>query len=177
MYVPYTIFIMHYSVEIVEESVTFTIPGSSVEDSGTYTVKATNEYGVSECSAEVTLEYAAPSFIQPLKDTPAVVNQSATFTCQVTGQPEPTTKWQISGMDLFESEKYHSECTAEGHYQLTINDITIDDTEMSYTCKATNPAGTNESTAHLLQQGWYACKRSVDYYPGVIMPHVSPSQA
>ena len=145
----FNIFII-FSVEVCDSLITFTIPDSKVEDSGTYTVKAENNYGVCECSAEVTLKYTAPYFPEPLQNVSTTVNTSATFICQAAGEPKPDTKWQISGMDLFESPKYHSENLDENRHTLTIKEITVDDAEMTYSCVVTSPAGRSETTAQII---------------------------
>ena len=53
---------------------------------------------------------------------------------QVCGEPEPEVKWLVSGVELAESDKYHME-RHETTYTLTIYEITVDDTEMTYSCK------------------------------------------
>ena len=53
---------------------------------------------------------------------------------QIDGEPEPEVKWLVSGVELAESDKYHME-RHETTYTLTIYEVTVDDTEMTYSCK------------------------------------------
>ena len=53
---------------------------------------------------------------------------------QIDGEPEPEVKWLVSGVQLAESDKYHME-RHETTYTLTIYEVTVDDTEMTYSCK------------------------------------------
>ena len=143
-----------------------TIPHSTTEDNATFTVRATNDYGVTECSAEVTVQYQAPAFVEPLKDTPVIVNETATLTCRVSGVPEPEAKWLVSGLEVPSGEKYRSE-HHEDTYTLSINNVSMDDTEMEYTVKAVNPVGEATSSARLLPQGVlvFLCHLTQPSYP------------
>ena len=53
---------------------------------------------------------------------------------QIDGEPEPEVKWLVSGVQLAELDKYHME-RHETTYTLTIYEVTVDDTEMTYSCK------------------------------------------
>ena len=53
---------------------------------------------------------------------------------QLTGEPEPEVRWLVSGVELAESDKYHIE-RHETTLSLTIYEVTVDDTEMTYSCK------------------------------------------
>ena len=66
-------------------TVRLTIPQTTMEDSGTYTVRLTNEYGVVEESCEVTVTCEEPTFTKPLQDAVVPLNQTAVFECQVSG--------------------------------------------------------------------------------------------
>ena len=126
----------HSRRTITEElEVTLTILESVVEDQGTYTVKATNEFGSVECDAELTILYEAPSFTQPLSDQNTTLDTDVTFTVKVKGQPEPVTEWSVSGTVITESDKYHIE-RHEETATLTVRDVKIEDTSVEYTCRA-----------------------------------------
>ena len=60
-----------------------TIPVTTMEDSATYTIRLTNDYGVVEESCVVTVLCEGPSFTKPLHDAVVPLNQTATFECQV----------------------------------------------------------------------------------------------
>ena len=53
---------------------------------------------------------------------------------QIDSEPEPEVKWLVSRVQLAESDKYHME-RHETTYTLTIYEVTVDDTEMTYYCK------------------------------------------
>ncbi len=138
---------------------TLTIHNCVVDDQGEYTIQLFNEYGVSEFTTTVIIDFEFPSFTQPLKDVPTSINQTATFECKVAGRPKPETKWLICGMELGESEKYHME-REDMTARMSLNYVTLDDCEMTYTCNAHNAAGQVESSANLVPQGAWQ-----DLYP------------
>lgn len=89
-----------------------------------------------------------------------------TLECEFTGIPEPQTKWLISGVELTESDKYHMPQRPRTSV-LQITNVTMDDTDMSYTCKAQNPVGEATTTAMLLPQGlsfFFACMDVVEFW-------------
>ncbi len=139
-------------LEVDDTVYTLTIETTIVEDGGTYTVRAINEFGECSSSADVLIIFESPSFPQPLSDITLTVGQPVTLECTVSGTPEPTTTWFISGIEAWESEKYHT----ERHDQtttLTIQDVTLDDAEMEFVCKAINPIGEATTSARLFPQG------------------------
>lgn len=131
---------------------TLTIYEVTTEDMGEYTIFAQNELGSDECSAELTVILEAPTFTQPLSDTPVTLNQTATLECKVTGIPKPDTTWFVSGVEVKESKKYHI-VRKDDTVTLQVNDVRKKDTEKTYTCKATNLAGEATTTANLIPQG------------------------
>ena len=131
------------------------IPDSIVDDTAQYTVKATNEFGTIECTVTVQVEYQGPKITKPLEDTTVTITETVTLECKFTGIPNPTPTWNISGATVEETDKYHIE-TKEDTSTLEIRSVTVDDTEMTYTCKVTNPFGEDSTTARLLPQGLWA---------------------
>ncbi len=63
--------------------VRLTIPQTLMEDAGTYTLRLTNEHGVSEQSVEVTVTCIPPRLTKPLHDVTVPLNHTVTFECQV----------------------------------------------------------------------------------------------
>lgn len=61
------------------------------------------------------------------------------------GVPEPTLTWTRDG------KKY----TVSADGSLVLRDVGLDD-EGTYTCTATNTAGTDEAGVQLLVQGWWS---------------------
>ena len=124
------------------------------EDFGEYTVRATNDFGETTTTAIVTVVFEPPQFTKPLSDTPVTLMDTVTLEVEFSGIPQPDTKWLITGVELTESDKYHIART-EQTSQLQITNVSMDDTEMSYTCLAQNPVGEATTTARLLPQGLF----------------------
>lgn len=132
--------------------ITLVINESSMEDGGEYTIRIFNEHGETTSSAEVIIVFEVPTFLQPLTDILVTVEQPASFRASVHGIPQPEVTWLISGVEISESDKYHLE-QHEETFTLTINRVVIDDTEMTYTCRATSPVGEASSSARLILPG------------------------
>ena len=145
--------VLCFSTQYTQDlTVSLTIHNCTTEDMGEYTIQLINEYGVAEMTTTVTIDFEVPMFVEPVKDVPANIGQSATFDCKVSGRPVPETKWLICGMELGESEKYHMEHINQTA-KLQVNDVTVDDCEMTYTCRASNPGGQVESSGNIRPQG------------------------
>ena len=141
-------------MEVTEELIiTLTIQDTVSMNTGEYTIEISNEFGSSSCSVDVLIEYEPPSFTQPLSDITLTLGHTATLECSFRGLPEPKTTWQVSGVELFESDKYHMERKVDKTW-LEISSVNMDDTDMAYTCKAVNPVGEAVTTAKLIPQGW-----------------------
>ena len=129
-----------------------TIENCTVDDMGEYTIRITNESGSASSSAYVTIEFEMPSFSKPLSDLDVQPSETATLQCTVAGVPLPQTQWFVSGIELYESDRYHIE-QRDDTAILQILNVIIDDTEMAYTCKALNAIGEATSSANLILQG------------------------
>jgi hypothetical protein len=140
------------SIDFTETILTLTVDSSIVDDSATYTIRITNEFGDCTCSADIIIIFESPTFTKPLGDINITLTDTATLECTFTGIPEPEPKWFISGVDAWESEKYHVE-RHEMTTSLTVTNVNMDDVEMDYLCKITNPVGEAKTTAKLLPQG------------------------
>lgn len=138
------------------EDLTFTleIPYCISEDSAEYTIVVSNDFGTTTSSATVTVDFVLPNFTEPLKDTPVTMNSDVTLQCRVAGKPEPETRWLISGMAIGASEKYQM-VRQQDVVSITITNITMDDTEMTVMCQATNLAGEAITQANLIPKGLF----------------------
>ena len=142
-----------FSVDYIEELIiTLTIENCTVDDMGEYTIRITNDSGSASSSAYVTIEFEMPSFRKPLSDLNVQPSETATLECTVAGVPLPRTQWFVSGIELYESDRYHIE-QRDDTAILQILNVIIDDTEMSYTCKAVSVIGEATSSANLILQG------------------------
>ncbi|KAK0423255.1 hypothetical protein QR680_008049 [Steinernema hermaphroditum] len=134
---------------IVIKEETLIINEARIEDSGTYTVEATNAAGKETSSAPVTVEPSAegPKFTEGLKSVSIKESETAEMSVTVAGKPEPEVQWfkdsqpvQVDGAHFIEKKD------SEGHHTLIIKDARVED-KGTYSCKATNVAGTAESSA------------------------------
>ena len=85
-----------------------------------------------------------PTFTHNVEDTSAVVGTSATFSCEFQAQPVATSTWYANNVQLTASDKYEIS-TAETSADLTINNLSKDDSDMSYQCKIANTLATVSS--------------------------------
>lgn len=142
-----------FSVTISEDLViTLVITESTLDDGGVYTIRVFNEHGEAVSSAEVVIIFEAPTFLQPLTDILVTVEQPARFTATVHGVPQPDITWLVSGMEVTESERYHIEQYGET-VSFTVNRVTVDDTELVYTCRASSPVGEATSSGRFVLPG------------------------
>ena len=85
-----------------------------------------------------------PQIVVPPANQTIQVGGSVTFLCVATGLPNPSIAW-LRESTLLES---NSRIIPSGNL-LQISDAVVDDTN-DYTCRATNPAGTDEESARLI---------------------------
>ena len=143
-------------VEITEELIiTLTIDETVTMDTGEYTIEISNEFGSSSCSVSLTIEYEPPSFTKPLSDINVLIGDTATLECSFRGLPQPQSHWMVSGLELYDSDKYRIERTTDTTL-LEINHVTMDDGDMEYTCKAVNRVGEATTTAKLFPEGKFS---------------------
>uniref|UniRef100_A0A8C4YJD4 Ig-like domain-containing protein n=1 Tax=Gopherus evgoodei TaxID=1825980 RepID=A0A8C4YJD4_9SAUR len=146
-------------------------------DIGEYQCKAQNEVGsefictesvsgplfFGKCSCLlnrcgfVTFSYTdriiPPSFTRKLKETNGVLGSSALLECKVSGSPPISIAWFQDGKKIISGVK-HQTTFSDNLCVLQLNSLTSSDTG-SYTCKATNVAGSDECRAVLNVQGQY----------------------
>ncbi|TKR95914.1 hypothetical protein L596_010016 [Steinernema carpocapsae] len=134
---------------IIIKEETLIINESRIEDSGTYTVEATNSAGKESSTAPVTVEplSESPKFTEGLKSVSIKESETAEMSVTVSGKPEPEVTWykdskpvQVDGTHFIEKKD------TAGHHTLIIKDATTQDIG-TYSCKATNPAGSAETSA------------------------------
>lgn len=143
---------MCFRTENLEETVRLTIFNCQPEDQDEYTVKAINPSGVASCTASLAVHFEAPTFTRPLEDLAVRVNDTAHLVCQVKGIPQPEVTWLVDNKPLTVSPRFST--TFEGdEATLEIAEVTLEDTEATYTCHAQNIAGEASTIAHLLAQG------------------------
>ncbi|XP_057331161.1 obscurin-like isoform X6 [Microplitis mediator] len=108
-----------------EESVSLVIKNVTVEDAGTYTVRAKNELGEDTTYIELIVK-SAPKFIKKQTDTFAYIETEGKMTVQIQASPAPEVKWYKDGQILEASDRLSM--TRDGdHYSLIIKECRLDD--------------------------------------------------
>ncbi|XP_069178633.1 LOW QUALITY PROTEIN: muscle M-line assembly protein unc-89 [Procambarus clarkii] len=85
-----------YTIRGQETTQILTINEATPDFVGTYTVKASNEYGESVCKGRFRL-HEAPAITEGLKDVEFLEDTAAKFTFKATGIPLPEIKWTKDG--------------------------------------------------------------------------------
>ncbi|KAL3121108.1 hypothetical protein niasHT_005368 [Heterodera trifolii] len=123
------------------------------DDSGTYTVRITNEYGNSVSRTILTVapdpdkNYVPPEFQAVIEDADCNEGDTVKFKAVLTGDPVPEVIWYINGVPLTESEKVRF-INEDGICLLTIKDVSrhFDGT---VTCQGKNRLGSGSCEARL----------------------------
>lgn len=135
---------------------TLTIDESIVADSARFTCKATNAAGQSETSGQLSVKepqlpqlvmLESPSFTRQLQSGVAREGGTYSFNCCVTGNPLPTVQWFKNDVCIDHLKDFHITFN-NGEALLRLEEIFLDD-QAVFTCKATNPYGTEQSSALL----------------------------
>ncbi|XP_048809113.1 titin-like [Lagopus muta] len=158
-----------YRITFVNKVSTLKIMDTEKEDGGLYTFAVQNDVGKSSCTASVEVldRIIPPSFTRKLKETPGVLGSSALLECKVAGSPPISIDWFQNGMKLVSGEKHNITFT-DNLCILEVNSLSNSDTG-TYTCKATNVAGSDECSAVLTVQEPPSFERTpepLDVLPG-----------
>lgn len=89
----------------------------------------------------------APVFTTPLSDAVIQEGSKFSFMCHITGHPKPSINWYKAGISIQNNPDYHTSYD-NGLCTLTIEETFAEDSAR-YTCRATNSAGEDETTALL----------------------------
>ncbi|KAL0901988.1 hypothetical protein ABMA27_007123 [Loxostege sticticalis] len=126
---------------------TLNIPTGRHADTGVYTIKAKNEYGVGESSAR--LDILLRPEIEGLKDVTAVPFEETTFIANVRANPIAEVQWSKDGLVIKPSSHYDiTEDKAAETHTLSIKKIGVDD-EGVYAITAKNELGETAMQAKL----------------------------
>ncbi|OTF75314.1 leucine-rich repeat and immunoglobulin-like domain containing protein [Euroglyphus maynei] len=118
------------------------------EDQGKYHCMASNSYGSVYSNKFTVNVYVAPYFIKRPDNVTVRVGHTAKLECAAKGQPNPIVSWQKDGGDNFPAamERRMHVMPADDVFFI----VEVKKTDMgSYSCHATNDAGTIVSTAYL----------------------------
>uniref|UniRef100_A0A803W9A2 Ig-like domain-containing protein n=1 Tax=Ficedula albicollis TaxID=59894 RepID=A0A803W9A2_FICAL len=157
-----------HSLHFAEGSASLEIKHLDASDAGVYVCRATNSAGSKESSSTLFIKGLAICFtflgIFPLllltifsfqrnpeppsfTETPCVLGSSALLECKVSGSPPISVAWFQNGLKLVSGEK-HQISFSDNLCILEVNSLSHSDTG-TYTCKATNTAGSDECSANL----------------------------
>uniref|UniRef100_A0A8C6N1K2 Palladin n=1 Tax=Mus spicilegus TaxID=10103 RepID=A0A8C6N1K2_MUSSI len=94
----------------------------------------------------------APRFIQKLRSQEVAEGSRVYLECRVTGNPTPRVRWFCEGKELYNSPDVQIHCESGELHTLVIAEAFEDDTGR-YTCLATNPSGSDSTSAEVFVEG------------------------
>ena len=140
-------------MDYIEDIVRLTIDHSDSVDGGEFTVILNNKHGKVSSTCKVTVTMVAPVFTQPLNpEVKFKLGDTADLTCEVTASPKPEVQW-FRGEELISDGPRYKTFFKDETASLKVLDTTPGDTDITFTCKATNPAGEATTVTQLLPQG------------------------
>ncbi|XP_019587008.2 palladin isoform X2 [Rhinolophus sinicus] len=95
---------------------------------------------------------SAPRFIQKLRSQEVAEGSRVYLECRVTGNPTPRVRWFCEGKELHNTPDIQIHCEGEDLHTLVIAEAFEDDTGR-YTCLATNPSGSETTSAEIFIEG------------------------
>uniref|UniRef100_A0A6I8PQI0 Palladin n=1 Tax=Ornithorhynchus anatinus TaxID=9258 RepID=A0A6I8PQI0_ORNAN len=94
----------------------------------------------------------APRFTQKLRSQEVAEGSRVLLECRVTGHPKPRIRWFCEGKELQNSPDIQIQCEGGDLHALIIAEAFEDDTGR-YTCLATNPSGSDTTSAEVFVEG------------------------
>ncbi|NXA32886.1 TITIN protein, partial [Eudromia elegans] len=118
-------------------------------DVGEYQCRVTNDVGSCFCSSEITLKdlIIPPKFTKKLKKMDSIKGSFVHLECIVSGSHPISIQWYKDGQEITASDK-HKYSFHDNTAFLEINKLEGTDSG-SYTCEATNTAGSNQCSGFL----------------------------
>uniref|UniRef100_A0A8C5JW11 Palladin n=1 Tax=Jaculus jaculus TaxID=51337 RepID=A0A8C5JW11_JACJA len=95
---------------------------------------------------------SAPRFIQKLRSQEVAEGSRVYLECRVTGNPAPRVRWFCEGKELCNTPDIQIHCEGGDLHTLIIAEAFEDDTGR-YTCLATNPSGSDATSAEVFIEG------------------------
>uniref|UniRef100_A0A669B5X8 Myosin light chain kinase, smooth muscle n=1 Tax=Oreochromis niloticus TaxID=8128 RepID=A0A669B5X8_ORENI len=90
-----------------------------------------------------------PAFVLPPRNARVTLGGEAQLEGKVRGHPEPQVTWYREGRAVIGGEHYIVERSGRGNFSLLVRGVTEEDLG-SYTCQATNQAGSRQVTVEIL---------------------------
>lgn len=109
-----------------EESLSLVIKNVTVEDSGTYTIRAKNELGEDTTYIELIVK-SAPKITKKMTDTFSYIETDAKMTVQIHASPAPDVKWYKDGQLIDASERIIMKKEENDNYTLTLKSCRLED--------------------------------------------------
>lgn len=133
---------------------TLTIEDPFAEDSARFTCKATNSVGATDTTALLSVQesgqivmLSSPIFTRLLENGVAREGAAFEFRCFVTGNPLPTVQWFKNDTCIDHLKDFQISFN-NGDALLRFEEVFLED-QAVFTCKATNPYGTEQCSAAL----------------------------
>lgn len=139
---------------------TLTIDDPFAEDSARFTCKASNSVGAADTTGVLSVQDGAeiemltsPIFTKLLENSVAREGTSFEFRCFVTGNPLPTVQWFKNDVCIDNLKDFFISFN-NGDALLRFEEVFLED-QAVFTCKATNPYGTEHCSAALTVERKY----------------------
>ncbi|XP_006864598.1 PREDICTED: palladin [Chrysochloris asiatica] len=108
---------------------------------------------ISHLQSQNPLDFpSAPRFIQKLRSQEVEEGSKVYLECRVTGNPTPRVRWFSEGKELHNTPDIQINCEGGDLHTLIIAEAFEDDTGR-YTCLATNPSGSDTTSAEVFIEG------------------------
>lgn len=134
---------------------TLTIVEALATDAATFSCSAANVAGRAETTASLSVvenvrveKLEAPVFTKPLTTGFAREGDSFVFECTVTGHPLPIVQWYKNSNCIDQLPDYTITYN-NGQANLQVDEVFLAD-QTTFTCRASNPVGTAETSANLI---------------------------
>ncbi|NXI26726.1 TITIN protein, partial [Sterrhoptilus dennistouni] len=137
----------------VNNVATLMVRSIELKHDGKYFCQAKNEAGIQRCSALLTVKdlIIPPKFTKKLKKMDSIKGSFVHLECIVSGSHPISIQWYKDGQEITASEK-HKYSFHDNTAFLEINKLEGTDSG-SYTCEATNKAGSNQCSGFLTVKG------------------------
>ncbi|NXR33792.1 TITIN protein, partial [Zosterops hypoxanthus] len=142
-----------YRISIEKSLISLHVFRFDASDVGEYECRVTNDVGSCLCRSEVTLKdlIIPPKFTKKLKKMDSIKGSFVHLECIVSGSHPISIQWYKDGQEITASEK-HKYSFHDNTAFLEINKLEGTDSG-SYTCEATNKAGSNQCSGFLTVKG------------------------
>lgn len=136
--------------ETAEDEVTFVIKAcKSLENSGVYFAKVSNEFGEASTNKATLTVNRAPKFLSQPQNTIAVQDQSARFECLIDALPKAKVTWLLNGKELTNKDNVKLETDAKTSANVLVIPKVLASHCGTFTIKASNSVGEVEHSFNL----------------------------